>query len=148
MSQSRREIAQPRNNHKSAYKALKTVSTSHNRRRMRAYSLACFCRSGSRVVIGFPIYDFGFTIFRAERSDECSLRSAVEAPRLLPFRMLRNRYARNDIISLSLPQEEPGSPPISSPFHTTSAQQEMIFELNQREWLYRHIEDHAWHRHL
>src|SRR5215207_440954 len=63
INQLRSAPAQPRDNHAMAYTALKMVSTSHKRRRMRAYSLACFCRSGSRVVIGFPILDY----FRAER---------------------------------------------------------------------------------
>src|SRR5689334_15227371 len=51
LNQSRRAPAQPRNNQSRAYTALSTVSTNHKRRRMRAYSLACFCFSGSSSVI-------------------------------------------------------------------------------------------------
>ena len=51
VNHSRNEIDQPKNIQARKYSALKIVSTSHRRRRIRAYSLACFCFSGSSVVI-------------------------------------------------------------------------------------------------
>src|SRR5258706_5518372 len=58
VSHSRKDMLQPRISHANIYNALRMVSISHKRLRIREYSLACFCFSGSRVVIKFPMVLF------------------------------------------------------------------------------------------
>src|SRR5258706_2788191 len=58
--------SQPVSSQASAYTALKAVSASHRRRLIRAYSLACFCFSGSSVVMGLS--NFRFYLLKKVRS--------------------------------------------------------------------------------